>query len=172
MSENLYNKQIFDCIVSNINNVHEYEKKMKKLQYSKKDDSKDLKIVEDIKLTADCKKLQKQMRKHMESKQRIDAFKKQLKNNTEYILNTDNIEDFKKPWLKLTNDQRANRITEYIKTLDIDKDKKRKLRLLLIQGITNKLLERNSIKYDDENACILSIPSVQFNHGTDNYYFI
>ena len=175
MSSDLYNNQIFNCILTNINDIHAFEQKQKKKSYKHEaTEEKELKVSQEFKTPFDIIKLRRKMKKVEESKQRIESFKQQLKNNTENIINTNDIdiEEYKKTWMKLTNDQRSNRINDYIRKQEIDTIKKKKLRLLLIQGITNKLLERKSINYDDENACITNIPCVQYNQGTDNYYFI
>lgn len=175
MSEDIYNIQIFGNMLGHINDRHKEEQKLKVLAY-KQDPIviEDPKPLPDFKPPKDIINLRKKMKRFEEKEQRIKQFKKQLRSNTELIIKEDiNIEDFKKPWLKLSNDQRSNRINYYLKHTDKYNEKdKRKLRLLLIQGITNKLLERNTVNYDEEKAEIINVPCIIYNQGTDNFMFI
>ena len=175
MSEELHNNQIFSNILGHITSCHTTEQKWKNLAFRKDPIIvEDPKVIPDFKAPLDIIKLRRKMKRYEEKADRIKQFKKQLRNNTEMIIDENiNIEDFRKPWMKLTNDQRSNRINQYLKNTDKynDADKK-KLRLLLIQGITNKLLEKNSIQYDDITAEILNVPCVIYNRGTDNFVFV
>ena len=176
MSEDSHNNQIFNSIMLNITNSHNIEKKHRSKAYRPNQIIvSDPKVLTEFKGPRDIVNLRKKMRRFEEKQERINNFKKQLRNNTEVAVNIGeiNIDNYKKPWMKLTNDQRSNRINDYLENTDKYTDiDKRKLRLLLIQAITNKLLERNAIQYDDENATIMSIPCVQYNNGTNNFYFI
>jgi len=175
MSEDLHNNQIFSNVLGHITDCHTIEQKWRNLAYIKDPIViEDPKVISEIKTPHDIIKLRKRMKKHEEKADRLKQFRKQLRSNTEMIIDDHiDVEDFRKPWMKLTNDQRSNRINQYLKNTDKYNDvDKKKLRLLLVQGITNKLLERNSIQYDDVKAEILSIPCVLYNRGTDNFVFI
>lgn len=175
MSEELHNNQIFSNILGHITNRHSIEQRWKNLAHVKDPVVvEDPKVEPEFKAPVDIIKLRRKMKRYEEKEQRIKQFKKQLRTNTEFIISEDiNIEDFRKPWLKLTNDQRSNRINHYLKNTDkYNEGDKKKLRLLLIQGITNKLLERNSVQYDDVKAEIVNIPCVVYNRGTSNFVFI
>jgi hypothetical protein len=179
MSNNQYNDQIFNNILKNINDIHVSEAQAKSLSFRsgtkvEKEEALESKIVKEIKAPYQMRTINAKMKRMVVSAQRIAAFKKQLKNNNSNIIMADDfdIEDFKVKWMELTNDQRSNRINELVKRQKITKEMQNKMRLLLIQGITNKLLERNSVNYDSGNACIKTISCIQFNQGTDNYYFI
>ena len=179
MSNNQYNDQIFNNILKNINDIHTSETRAKSLSFRsktkvEKEDALESKIVQEIKAPYQMRTINAKMKRMEVSAQRIAAFKKQLMNNNSNIIMADDfvIDDFKKKWMELSNDQRSNRLNEYIKRQKISKEMQNKMRLLLIQGITNKLLERNSVNYDSDNACIKTISCIQFNQGTGNYYFI
>ena len=175
MSEELHNNEIFSNILGHITDRHSIEQGWKNKAHIK-----DIVVVEDPKVAPEFKapldiiKLRRKMKRYEEKAERIKQFKKQLRNNTEMVIDENiTIEDFRKPWMKLTNDQRSNRINNYLKNSDkYNEVHKKKLRLLLIQGITNKLLEKNSIQYDDVKAEIVHIPCVLYNRGTDNFVFI
>lgn len=175
MSEDLHNDQIFGNILGHITKCHEIEQKWKNLAYIKDPIViEDPKVAPEFKAPLDIIKLRKKMKRYEEKAERIKQFKKQLRNNTENVIDDNiKIDDFRKPWMKLSNDQRSNRINHYLKNNDnYSEIHKKKLRLLLIQGITNKLLEKNSIQYDDVKAEIVYIPCVLYNRGTDNFVFI
>lgn len=175
MSEELHNNEIFSNILGHITQSHATEQKWKNIAYIK-----DIIVVEDPKVPPEFKapldiiKLRRKMKRYEEKTERIRQFKKQLRTNTELVIDENiSIENFRKPWVKLTNNQRSNRINNYLKHSDkYNEVHKKKLRLLLIQGITNKLLEKNSIQYDDVLAEIVSIPCILYNRGTDNFVFI
>lgn len=175
MSEESHNNEIFSNILGHITSRHTIEQKWQTIAFIKEPVViEDPKVEPEFKAPVDIIKLRRKMKRYEEKEQRIKQFKKQLRTNTEVVISENiNIEDFRKPWMKLTNDQRSNRINYYLKNTDKynEKDKK-KLRLLLIQGITNKLLERNSVQYDDVNAEITNIPCVVYNRGTSNFVFI
>ena len=162
--------------MSNITNTHTIEKRNRYKAYRPNPvEIHDPKVLTEFKAPRDIINLRKKMRRFEERQERINNFKKQLRDNTEVAVNIGeiDIEDYKKSWMNLTNDQRSNRINNYLENTDkyTDADK-RKLRLLLIQAITNKLLERNAIQYDEVDAKITNIPCVQYNNGTNNFYFI
>jgi hypothetical protein len=175
MSEELHNNQIFSNILGNINQCHNINQIWKNKAFVKEPV-----VVEEPVANTECKtpidiiKLRKKMKRFEEKTERVKQFKLQLRNNTEVIIGDNiNIEDYRKPWMNLTNNQRSNRINYYLKNnTEYTETEKRKLRLLLIQGITNKLLERNSIQYNEEKAEIVNIPCVLYQRGTDNFVFI
>lgn len=174
MSEDLHNNEIFKNMMDNITNHHKFEQSQKNLAF-KKDPIVivDPVVPPEFKPPRDMINLRKKMKRQEDKLQRITEFKKQLRQDTELVITENiNIDDFKKPWMKLTNDQRSNRINNFIKKSDYNDVDKKKLRLLLIQAITNKLLEKNTIQYDEENAEITSIPCLSYNFGTNSYSLI
>ena len=81
--------------------------------------------------------------------------------------------DFHKPWLSLTNDERANRINEYVLyKYKENASMQGQVRCILLRGITGKLLEPTSVTYDLESACILDIPCLQYNTIHNYFYFL
>ena len=174
MSEEGYNLEIFKNVLTTITDCHKYENCRKILAY-KKDPIiiVDPIVQQDFKSPRDIINLRAKMKKNEDKIQRIQDFKKQLRTNTELIITEDiDIDDYKKQWLKLTNNERSNRINQFLKKSDYSDVDKKKLRLLLVGAITNKLLERNSVQYDEDTAEILSIPGLSFNYGTNNYVLL
>jgi glutamyl/glutaminyl-tRNA synthetase len=189
MGEDSHNLEIFGNIMKNLADINESEmtRRNKAYIYRSNIQKEVPEVIKEIKAPYAIKKLKRQMQKMEDRTKRIDEFKQQLKGIAdEEIEEKFEIENYQKDWLKLTNNQRSNRIVEYtnrifpeIKNEDghisrtvSDHERSGKLRMLLIQGITNKLLERKSIVYDKINAIILEIPCAQYNFGTKNYYFI
>lgn len=80
--------------------------------------------------------------------------------------------DFHKPWLSLTNDERANRINEFVIREYDDKKIQGKARCILMKGITGKLLEPTSVTYDSYSTKILDIPCLQYRDKHDYFYFL
>ena len=172
MSENLHNTQIFNCIANNIKSYHTTDTNHKSRAYMHDPTvEEDILVISEAKVPHDMKILSRKMNKHKVKQDMINAFKEQLKNKTHGVM-SNNIEDYKKEWLELSNDQRSNRINHYLKNCDYSESNVHKLRVLLIQGITGKLLEKSAIRYNSETAEITAIPAVQYNQGTDYFYFI
>jgi len=181
MKEDSHNNHILVNILTNLKTVRDSEQTRKKKAYTPRQpvlfvDEEDIEVKHDFNTPHQMKILKRKLRKNEAKKALVDAFQERLKNSsgTQVVTNEKfNIEDFKKPWLSLTNDQRSNRINVYIKRNNTyNEEEKQKMRFLLVQGITGKLLESTSLKYDADSAQILAIPSLQYNPNIKQFYFI
>ena len=91
-------------------------------------------------------------------------------------LNDDATENdtFKKPWGKLNKQNKLNRIMKFIKEIheknNIDEVQTRKLRILLINAINNRLITRKSdVEYCEKKGEILRIEKLKKNHKTGEF---
>jgi hypothetical protein len=181
MSNDSHNGHIFNSILSNLNairaegNLHKTNAYIKEMVVQL---DEDIEVKEDFNTPHQMKILKRKLRKTQAKKTLVDAFQKKLKDDggAEIHIETKtnfNIEKYTKSWLQLTNDQRSNRINDYLKRDTVHtEDEKKKMRFILVQGITGKLLESTSLKYDAENAQILAIQSLQYNPTSKEFYFI
>jgi hypothetical protein len=120
--------------------------------------------------------LQRRMQNIVRKEGLSKRFKNQLKNSDSHlhepVLCPDSNFNFNKPWLELTNDDRANRINKYVSVYTTDEIIRGKMRCILLKGITGKLLEPTSLTYDEETATIMDIPSLQYNESYKDFYFL
>ena len=81
---------------------------------------------------------------------------------------------FMKPWNKLEKGMKLNRIIQFVETETDEKelsiDQSKELKNILFRacdsGLLNKLTEVN---YNEEEACIISFKSLEFNEETNKY---
>ena len=81
---------------------------------------------------------------------------------------------FMKPWNKLEKGMKLNRIIQFVETETAEKelsvDQSKELKNILFRacdsGLLNKLTEVN---YNEEEACIISFKSLEFNEETNKY---
>ena len=92
----------------------------------------------------------------------------------EDIVKEDPNKRFMKPWNKLEKGMKLNRIIQFVETETDEKelsvDQSKELKNILFRacdsGLLNKLTEVN---YNEEEACIISFKSLEFNEETNKY---
>ena len=92
----------------------------------------------------------------------------------EDIVKEDPNKRFMKPWNKLEKGMKLNRIIRFVETETDEKelsvDQSKELKNILFRacdsGLLNKLTEVN---YNEEEACIISFKSLEFNEETNKY---
>ena len=92
----------------------------------------------------------------------------------EDIVKEDPNKRFMKPWNKLEKGMKLNRIIQFVETetdkKELSVDQSKELKNILFRacdsGLLNKLTEVN---YNEEEACIISFKSLEFNEETNKY---
>ncbi len=84
------------------------------------------------------------------------------------------IDSFKKPWGKLNKQNKLNRTMKYIKEIEkrdnLNPDQTKKLRILLINAIENRLITRKSdVEYCEEKGEILRIDTLKRDRRTGEF---
>jgi hypothetical protein len=78
---------------------------------------------------------------------------------------------YKRPWNKLPNIHRSQKIEEYLQSItEIDNAQREQLMNKLTKLLTNKTItKKNEVNYDEKNGCILSIKRLIFDKNKNKY---
>lgn len=106
--------------------------------------------------------------------------------NAEYIINKKNtganlledmcIESYRKPWGKLENQLKINRVMHFAKDkileYELNDEESKKLRVLLINLINNRMItKKTDVEYDIENGRLTAINGLLFNPITRKHTY-
>lgn len=97
-----------------------------------------------------------------------DKGKKQL----EKIYSKLDDEEYKFKWQKLNNEQKKNRIRQYLETLDMDEENYNKIENNLCLKIDKNNLKNKLVNYDFNEGKILSIKNLKYSEKKEKYIII